>query len=79
MSPNRPTDKQTAILSFIRQTIESQGYSPTIDEIRSGCGLSTKSLVAYHLEVLRRNGQIEIVPYLPRGIRLPGGVLDVTP
>lgn len=71
MSPHRAADKRTTILNFIRQMIEMQGFAPTIDEIKTSCGLSTKSLVAYHLRALEISGQIVIVPYLPRGIRLP--------
>lgn len=70
MSPHRSKDKQNAILAYIRQTIAMNDYAPTIEEIRSGCNLSTKSLVVYHLNALQQRGQIEIIPYLPRGIRL---------
>jgi SOS-response transcriptional repressor LexA len=70
MSPHRSNDKQNAILAYIQKMIEDQGIAPTIDEIKTGCGLSTKSLVAYHLKLLERNGRIKIIPYLPRGIRL---------
>ncbi len=73
MPTHQAANKQNAILNYIKSTIASTGYSPTIEEIRAALQLSTKSLVAYHLNALRLQGKIEIVEFLPRGIRLPAG------
>ncbi len=59
-----------AILNFIREFVARNNYPPTYEEIRVGLGLSTKSLVDYHLRRLERNDLISIEPGKPRGISL---------
>lgn len=65
MARSNPTDKQERILAYVNHCDQP----PTIEEIRRACGLSTKSLVAYHLKKLEEQGKLSIIGYLPRGIR----------
>lgn len=64
------TVKQQAILTFIQDFMARQHYPPTYEEIRSGLGLSTKSLVDYHLTALEEAGLISRDRATPRGLRL---------
>jgi SOS-response transcriptional repressor LexA len=56
------------IKEFIVAFMARQHYAPTVEEIRAGCGLSTKSLVDYHLNVLEANGEIRTTPKTARSI-----------
>lgn len=64
------TPKQQAILSYIERFMAERHYPPTYEEIRQGCGLSTKSLVDYHLNALEAAGHIRRDRWTPRGLRL---------
>src|SRR5512140_2915889 len=64
------TTKQQAILGFIQDFMAKHHYPPTYEEIRSGLGLSTKSLVDYHLTALEEAGLICRDRATPRGLRL---------
>ena len=62
--------KQSAILDFLQSYTEANGRPPTHEDIRRQFGLSTKSLVAYHLKALETAGLIERTREVSRGIRL---------
>ncbi len=67
------TGKQQAILNFIEEFVATRHYPPTYEEIRVGLGLSTKSLVDYHLTALEEAGYIRRDRLTPRGLRLANG------
>ncbi len=67
------TSKQQAILNFIEEFVATRHYPPTYEEIRAGLGLSTKSLVDYHLTALEEAGYIRRDRLTPRGLRLANG------
>ncbi|GAB4444807.1 MAG: transcriptional repressor LexA [Anaerolineae bacterium] len=73
------SEKQEAILAFIQQFTAENGYPPTYEEIRSGLGISSKSLVNYHLAALENAQLISRVPNTPRGIQLrqPGELMQL--
>ena len=52
------SNKRLQIIDFIRGFIDDRGYAPTIGEIQRACGISSKSVVEYHLRALERDGQI---------------------
>ena len=60
------------IVDFMRDFIERKGYAPTIGEIQRTLGLSSKSLVAYHLDALEEEGVIQREPETARGIDIYG-------
>lgn len=62
--------RQRSILEFISTFISDNQYPPTFEEIREGLGLSTKSLVNYHLCALEAAGYLERDRLTPRGLRL---------
>ena len=66
------SDKRTRIMKFIKEFIDNRGYAPTIAEIQSGCEISSKSVVEYHLKALEREGRIRRDAELSRAIEITG-------
>jgi len=64
------SSKQQRILDFIRGFLAERGYPPAVRDIVSGCGISSTSVVAYNLEILRREGYIRRHREVSRGIEL---------
>lgn len=64
------SSKQQRIIDFTRSFILKRGYPPTVRDIVSGCGISSTSVVAYHLEALKKGGYIRRYPEISRGIEL---------
>lgn len=66
--------KRKQIVDFMLQFMEEKGYPPTVRDIQSGCGISSTSVVDYHLKVLEKEGHIRRDPEVSRGIELLGRV-----
>jgi repressor LexA len=64
--------KRKQIVDFILRFMEERGYPPTVRDIQSGCGISSTSVVDYHLKVLEKEGHIRRDPEVSRGIELFG-------
>ena len=64
------TDRQQAILDFIRDFSENTKYPPTIREIGKSVGISSTSVVNYNLNVLEKQGHIARDKTISRGIKL---------
>jgi repressor LexA len=62
--------KQQRIIDFIHRFLMDRGYPPTVRDIQSGCGLSSTSVVAYHLNILETEGYLYRHPEVSRGIEL---------
>lgn len=60
------------IVEFIRNFIEQRSYAPTIEEIRKGLDISSKSVVKYHLKALEEEGVIDRVPEVARAMDISG-------
>ena len=58
----RRTDTRQRIFDFMRSFVERKGYAPTMGETQRALGLSSKSLVEYHLKALEEEGVIEREP-----------------
>lgn len=63
-------EQQRRILEYLRDFTQKQGYPPTIREIVRGLGISSTSVVAYHLKRLEQAKFIERSPRFSRSIRL---------
>jgi len=70
--------KRRQIVDFILQFMEERGYPPTVRDIQSGCGISSTSVVDYHLKVLEKEGHIRRDPEVSRGIEMPGRSLALS-
>ena len=64
--------KRQRIIDFIHRFLRDSGYPPTIRDIVSGCGISSTSVVDYHLKALEKAGYIRRHPEVSRGIELLG-------
>ena len=62
------TPRQRAILTVIRDTVETRGYPPSVREIGEGVGLTSPSSVAHQLGTLERMGYLRRDPNRPRAL-----------
>ena len=60
------------ILEFIRKFVEDKDYAPTMGEIQKALGISSTSVVDYHLKGLEEEGFITRDPEVSRGIHISG-------
>ena len=73
------TDRQQAILEFIRSFSSETRYPPTIREIGRAVNISSTSVVNYNLNVLERQGFIARDKTISRGIKLVNETPDAPP
>lgn len=64
------TKKQLALLNFLQDFTEENGYSPTYREIQAGLELSSVSAVAEHIDNLVEKGVIKKVPGAARSLEI---------
>ncbi len=67
------SERQRAILTFIEEFIEDRGYPPSVRDIQDGCDVTSTSVVAYNLDILKRHGHIRRDAEVSRGLALVGG------
>ncbi|MBM3958128.1 MAG: repressor LexA [Gemmatimonadetes bacterium] len=67
------SERQRTILDFIEKFIEDRGYPPSVRDIQQGCDISSTSVVAYNLEILKKHGHIRRDAEVSRGLELVGG------
>lgn len=64
------TKKQLALLNFLQDFTEENGYSPSYREIQAGLGLSSVSAVAEHIDNLVSKGALRKVPGAARSLEV---------
>ena len=64
------SDVQRRILDAIRQLVDDNNRPPTMREIQQTAGLSSVSLVKYHLDLLMERGHVSQRPGTARGIEI---------
>jgi len=64
------TDRQQAILDFVRERIGRDGLPPTWAEIARAFGFRQTRAAQKHLQALEAKGYLELLPGTARGIRL---------
>lgn len=57
--PIRPTKKQRQLLDFIQSFTSDHGYSPSYREMMRGCGYTSVSTVALHVNSLIARGHLQ--------------------
>ncbi|TDF99566.1 transcriptional repressor LexA [Paenibacillus piri] len=67
------SNRQTAILDFIKNEVKDKGYPPSVREIGEAVGLASSSTVHGHLERLEKKGLIRRDPTKPRAIEITDG------
>jgi len=71
------TERQRKILDVIQGHLDKHGYPPTIREIGRKVGITSTSVVNYHLNKLKKWGLIERDGQVSRGLKLPYGGLRI--
>ncbi|MEX2461343.1 MAG: transcriptional repressor LexA [Paenibacillaceae bacterium] len=66
------SNRQLAILDFIKSEVREKGYPPSVREIGESVGLASSSTVHGHLERLEKKGLIRRDPTKPRAIEVLG-------
>jgi repressor LexA len=66
------TERQQAILDFVRERIEADGLPPTWAEIARAFGFRQTRAAQKHLQAIAARGYLTLLPGKARGIRLPG-------
>lgn len=66
------TDRQQAVLDYLRAHTTQHGRPPTLWEVAEAFGLASPNGVAKHLQALAEKGFIALEPGRARGIRLLG-------
>ncbi len=74
LTPQKPTQRQSEILDFIRKTMSQQGSPPTRGEIAKAFGFNSVNAAEQHLKALHKKGLIELVGGTSRGIRLTDAI-----
>ncbi|MDG0842330.1 transcriptional repressor LexA [Staphylococcus equorum] len=64
------TKRQSEIFEYIKQTVHSKGYPPSVREIGEAVGLASSSTVHGHLSRLEEKGYIRRDPTKPRAIEI---------
>ncbi len=64
------TDRQSKILTVIRDAVEARGYPPSVREIGDAVGLASPSSVAHQLRVLEKRGYLRRDPNRPRALEV---------
>ena len=70
---NKLSNRQKAILDYIKQEVRKRGYPPSVREIGEAVGLASSSTVHGHLERLEKKGYIRRDPTKPRAIEIIDG------
>ena len=71
---NKLSKRQQAILNYMDEYMEKNGYPPTIREIGTATGINSTSVVNYNLNKLVEAGYLERSGQVARGIRLVGQI-----
>src|SRR5690606_19705561 len=69
------TERQRAILAFVRGRIEEAGLPPTWAEIAQAFGFRQTRAAQKHLQAIAAKGYLTLLPGKARGIKLPGSGL----
>lgn len=64
------SNRQNAILEFIKHEVKDKGYPPSVREIGEAVGLASSSTVHGHLDRLEKKGLIRRDPTKPRAIEI---------
>ncbi|TMV50294.1 transcriptional repressor LexA [Paenibacillus mesophilus] len=70
---SKVSNRQQAILEFIKNEVRDKGYPPSVREIGEAVGLASSSTVHGHLDRLERKGLIRRDPTKPRAIEILNG------
>src|SRR5690606_21210789 len=70
---SKVSNRQQAILDFIKSEVREKGYPPSVREIGEAVHLASSSTVHGHLDRLEKKGLIRRDPTKPRAIEILDG------
>ena len=70
MEPDSLPSKYLAVLGFIADFDNENEYSPSVRDIRDGCGISSTSVTVYRLKHLEALGMLKRTPSRSRSVVL---------
>src|SRR5690606_16349962 len=70
------TERQRAILGFVRERIAADGMPPTWAGIAAAFGFRQTRAAQKHLQAIAAKGYLELLPGKARGIRLAEGTAE---
>ncbi|MFB9330457.1 MULTISPECIES: transcriptional repressor LexA [Paenibacillus] len=73
------SNRQQAILEFIKTEVREKGYPPSVREIGEAVGLASSSTVHGHLDRLEKKGLIRRDPTKPRAIEILDSDMESIP
>jgi len=76
MMVSKLSNRQQAILEFIKNEVRDKGYPPSVREIGEAVGLASSSTVHGHLDRLEKKGFIRRDPTKPRAIEILDGDVE---
>ena len=65
------TKRQFDLLRYVLAYIDTNGFSPSYDEIREALGLASKSNVAVLVDALVKRGKLAKHPHKRRSLHVP--------
>jgi repressor LexA len=68
------TERQQAVLQFLKRHLSQHGFPPTVREIADHFGMAGPKGAKKHLDALVKKGAIERVARLPRAIQMRGAI-----
>jgi len=69
---SKPTERQQAVLEFIRKHIMKKGFPPTVREIAGHFGFASPLSAQLHINALAKKGLIRKTPFKQRAIEIAG-------
>ena len=66
------TERQAQILSFLRASMDQNGFAPTIQDVANRFGFLSPNAALLHLQALEKKGYIRRVRGISRGISIVG-------
>jgi repressor LexA len=72
-------DRQRRIMTFIQDFVAAHGFPPSIREIGDEVGISSTSVVNYHLNKLTDKGYLERQGKVSRGLKLGEAITSLRP
>jgi len=70
------TNKQMAVLAYIREQTGDRGMPPTVREVARHFGFKSPKAASDHMDALIRKGYLERTPGTARGLRVMGDKSD---
>ena len=66
----RLTDRQQAVLTYVKEHCDARGYAPSLAEIGEACGQISATAALAHVVALEKKGYLKRDPHRARGLEV---------